>query len=551
MSAKDAALRRIGPYRRVKVLGQGGMGVVYRAADDAAGREVAVKLVRAELAEDASFRRRLAREVATMRRVDSPYVARVLDADVSGERPYIVTRFIDGQPLDTTIRATGALSGAMLTRVATGLADAVAAIHEAGVIHRDLKPSNVMLVDGAPVVIDFGIAHAADMTRITRTGLIVGTPGYLGPEVLAGGEPGPEVDVYGWAATVAFAATGRSPFGVGSLEVLVARAISGHADLDGVPPRLLPLLRAALSRDPRVRPMAAWLATAVREADPGASAAPTILTSAGRADPLGAVARPGTTEPTAAVLGPAALPGTAEPTGMAEPTGAARTQVEAGRTEVEAGPSVPGGTRQEASRPVTRLIAYVLIATAALGCGLVPTVGVGAAVVAAWYLRAGDIAMRTGRLSGRGIGALLLAPVRDTHAAGRSMAILLPGLAYAGLLAGAIEILLIVWNAGRSGWNTAGYATWPLVGARWSAVAYAWATLAAPGVRGPRRQAARLLSAVASRRRAAVTAGLVAAGLAVLTGWAVLTWRPHWWPLASPYGLLRQLAAVVVGRLGR
>jgi serine/threonine protein kinase len=201
----DTEAEHAGPYRLLEFLGEGGMGVVRRALghDD---REVAIKLLKPELTGNADFRHRLAREVDTMRRVRSPYVAEVLDADVSAQRPYVVTRFIQGLPLDDAVRAGGPLHGEPLRRVAAGLAEALVAIHGAGVVHRDLKPNNVMLVDGSPVVIDFGIAHAVDATRLTRLGQVVGTPGYMGPEIIEGTMPGPAVDVYGWAATVTFAA---------------------------------------------------------------------------------------------------------------------------------------------------------------------------------------------------------------------------------------------------------------------------------------------------------------------------------------------------------
>src|SRR4051794_33040692 len=231
----DTEAEHAGPYRLLEFVGEGGMGVVRRALghDD---REVAIKLLKPELTGNPDFRRRLAREVDTMRRVRSPYVAEVLDADVTAERPYVVTRFIQGVPLDDAVRAAGPLHGEPLRRVAAGLADALVAIHGAGVVHRDLKPNNVMLVGGAPVVIDFGIAHAVDATRLTRLGQVVGTPGYMGPEILEGAMPGPAVDVYGWAATVTFAASGRTPYGSGSLDAGLAPVPARPAQPDGGAP---------------------------------------------------------------------------------------------------------------------------------------------------------------------------------------------------------------------------------------------------------------------------------------------------------------------------
>ncbi|MEV5705338.1 protein kinase [Actinoallomurus sp. NPDC052274] len=284
MLMEDSAVQRVGGYRLVAALGKGGMGVVYRATD-ADGHDFALKLLKPELAEDAAFRRRLAREVDAMRRVRSPRVAEVVDADVMAERPYIVTRFIDGQPLDTVVQAVGPLHSDLLVRLSAGLAEALIAIHEAGIVHRDVKPNNVMLVDGDPVLIDFGIAHAADSTRLTQTGMFIGTPGYLGPEVLGGNPPGPAMDVYGWGATVAFAATGRPPFGTGSLQALLARAISGEPDIDGVPPHLKTQVKAALARDPHDRPSATQIASWARRVRSDPPVPPTALAPVGQDGP--------------------------------------------------------------------------------------------------------------------------------------------------------------------------------------------------------------------------------------------------------------------------
>lgn len=261
MPATERLPGTLGPYRLQDRLGEGGMGVVYLARDPQ-GRLVAVKLLNPWHewgAEEATARRRLAREVETMRRVRSSYVAEVLDADMTGEFPYIVTRYVAGPTLDEMVRSRGPLSGQGLRRLAYGTAEALTAIHAAGVVHRDLKPGNVMLSDNRPVVIDFGIAQAGESTRLTETGLVMGTPGYLAPEVIEGRPSSPASDVHSWGATMAFAATGRPPYGSGSYEEIFFRIVSGRADLAGVPAPLVPLLSAALAKDPAQRPSAASL----------------------------------------------------------------------------------------------------------------------------------------------------------------------------------------------------------------------------------------------------------------------------------------------------
>jgi Protein kinase domain len=249
---------RLGPYCLREQLGEGGMGVVYLASDPA-DRLVAVKVLRQGIPAAATARRRLAREVETMRRVHSPYVAEVIDADVEGSQPYIVTRYVAGRTLEEVVEADGPLAGHALASLACGLASALAAVHAAGVVHRDLKPGNVMIVGDKPVVIDFGIAHAADSTKLTMTGMFMGTPGYLAPEVIEGGPSGPAADVHSWGATMAYAATGNPPFGTGQFEAIFYRIVHGQPGLDTMPAPLLPLVLAALSRDPASRPSAAGL----------------------------------------------------------------------------------------------------------------------------------------------------------------------------------------------------------------------------------------------------------------------------------------------------
>ncbi len=244
---------RLGEYRLVQRLGEGGMGVVHLALDRH-GRAVAIKVLRQHIAHDPDARARLTREVSSLSRITSPRVAPIIDADVDGPTPYIVTRYVPGPSLDDHVAERGLLPPADLHRVASGLAEALDAIHSAGVVHRDVKPGNVLLVDGDPVLIDFGIAHVADDIRLTMTGLVMGTPGYLAPEVVGGEDVTPATDWWGWAATTAFAASGTPPFGTGPMGAVLARVSAGDPDLEAVDPRIEPLLYAALSPNPAERP---------------------------------------------------------------------------------------------------------------------------------------------------------------------------------------------------------------------------------------------------------------------------------------------------------
>jgi len=269
MKVQDLTPDRLGPYRLVRRIGEGGMGVVYLALN-AADEQVALKALHPGMAQESNARRRMGREVETMRRVRSRYVAEVMDADLDGDPPYIVTRYVPGLTLDEVVAGGGPLSGPALARLAYGLAEALAAVHSAGVVHRDLKPGNVMISDGEPVIIDFGIAQLHETTRLTMTGMFMGTPGYLAPEVIEGKESGAASDVHSWGATVAFAATGRPPYGTGPFETIFYRIMHGGPNLDTLPAPLQPLVLDALSRDPARRPSPAEIGQRVAAIDPGA-----------------------------------------------------------------------------------------------------------------------------------------------------------------------------------------------------------------------------------------------------------------------------------------
>jgi predicted Ser/Thr protein kinase len=365
MTPDDQMPDRLGPYRLLDRIGEGGMGVVYLARD-AEHRSVAIKVLRPSVAGDPNARRRLAREVETMRLVRSPFVAEVIDTDVTGDMPYIVTQYVPGRTLDEVVRETGPVQGALLARLASGLAQALAAVHGAGVVHRDLKPGNVMMVNGQPVVIDFGIAQALDSTRLTMTGMFMGTPGYLSPEVIEGQQSSRASDVHAWGATVAYAATGRPPFGTGSYETIFYRIVNGSPDLAGVAAPMLPLLTAALGREPARRPSAEQLGAAAAALDPSALVSSVAagaggqlaaaMTAAGtRADgtPLGGagagvVSRPtigpGSTAPGFAGPGSAAagLAGSGAAAGFAGPGAAAAGFAGAGAAGFAGAANAPG-----------------------------------------------------------------------------------------------------------------------------------------------------------------------------------------------------------------
>lgn len=244
---------RVGDYTLLARIGEGGMGVVH-LAQKPGGERVALKVLRPHVVGDDEARARLAREVNSLARIRSPRVAEIVDSDPWGPVPFVATRYVPGLALNAHVREEGPLRGGDLAWFAHGLAQALHAVHRVGVLHRDIKPSNVLMEGRNPVLIDFGLARVADDASITRTGWLLGTPGYLAPEILYGHTPTAAADVHSWAATVAFAATGRPPFGSGPSVAVMDRVRRGEHDLAGLDPELAPLVAAALDPEPAARP---------------------------------------------------------------------------------------------------------------------------------------------------------------------------------------------------------------------------------------------------------------------------------------------------------
>ncbi|MER5223299.1 serine/threonine-protein kinase [Streptomyces flaveus] len=264
--------RSVGGYRLEGRLGAGGMGVVYRARS-VSGRQVAVKVIRPELVQDADFRTRFRLEVESARRVSGAFTAPVVDADTEAEVPWLATLFVPGPSLAERVTGQGPLTVPEVRRLAAGLVEALRDIHRAGLVHRDLKPGNVLLAEDGPRVIDFGIARAVDAARLTSTGLVVGTPPFMAPEQFREATSGPASDVFSLGSVLTFAATGRGPFDGDSPHTVGYRVVYEDPDLTGLPPALEPLVDSCLSKDPGRRPTVPELLAALGDLEPAVEAA--------------------------------------------------------------------------------------------------------------------------------------------------------------------------------------------------------------------------------------------------------------------------------------
>jgi hypothetical protein len=251
LSADDPQM--IGEFRLHARLGAGGMGQVYLGFSPA-GRAVAIKVVHPQLARDQEFIQRFGREVAAARAVSGMYTAPVVGSGLNDTPPWLATAFVPGPPLAAVVSRYGALPEPAVWRLAAGLAEALRAVHAAGLVHRDLKPANVLLADDGPHVIDFGISRAFQGTQLTSAGMVVGTPGYMSPEQAEGAPSGPPSDVFSLGCVLAYSTTGSPPFGEGSAASILYRVVRSEPDLSKVPANLRQLIEACLRKDPAQRP---------------------------------------------------------------------------------------------------------------------------------------------------------------------------------------------------------------------------------------------------------------------------------------------------------
>lgn len=252
----DGDPRRLGAYEVVGRLGEGGQGAVYLGRGDAG--QVAIKVLHAQLIEDAAARTRFLREVEVTKRVARFCTAQVLETGVAGDRPYIVSEYVPGPSLQQQVKREGPRHGAALDRLAVNTATALAAIHGAGVVHRDFKPGNVLMGPDGPVVIDFGIARALDAggSMTAAASQVIGTPAFMAPEQLAEGRVGPAADVFAWGITMVFAATGAPAFGGRSIPNIINRILNDEPDIGALDGRLRDIVAASLTKDPARRPTA-------------------------------------------------------------------------------------------------------------------------------------------------------------------------------------------------------------------------------------------------------------------------------------------------------
>lgn len=544
----------VGGYTVVAPLGAGGGGTVYRVVDGA-GNPAALKLVHSHLGPAA--RDRLRREVEALQRLRHPGIAAVLDAEMDSADAFIVTELVDGTDLAVHVARRGPLGKSELLTLSAGLHGTLRAVHAAGVVHRDLTPANVMVTDDGPVLIDFGIAMSSDGAVVTDVGQVIGTPGYLAPEVVRGQEASATSDWWGWAAVLAFAATGRPPFGVGPADVVLARVLAGQVDLDGLGPVTSFALQAALDPDPAARPRPVSLVDALTDAAAHGDLPrrPVVRTSVLPAVPATLVMPEGDepTDGTTAVLAPgeataAEAVATAPPPTAVLPATAQQTWWDpvAGPQEVEPGvlddgdevDDEPDGPQLPRRWGSVAAVAAVLTAAATVR----PVLAVAGLVVGVVVCRtAGEVSRslhrrraRLGQRPGEGLRMAVATPWLALVAIVTALPALLVGLSSAVIVAGGLWWLR---DAGVIDLSVhGGELDRPevVVIAVAAAVVGLAATWWGPASARTRRGARVILGAVAPGGGAAVVvlASLAGAGFIAWLVWhgASLTWAPAAWP---------------------
>jgi serine/threonine protein kinase len=331
------------------------MGRVYLARSPG-GRMVAVKVIRANLAEDVGFRARFAREVAAARKVGGLFTAQVVDADLDGPVPWLVTAYVPSTSLSDAVERQGPLPSQSVLALAAGLAEGVSAIHAAGVIHRDLKPSNVLLAQDGPRIIDFGISSAAEATSLTGTGYMIGSPGFMSPEQAEGLTVGPASDIFSLAGVLIYAARGEGPFGIGDTAALLYRVVHGTPNIDQIPDNIRPLISRSLSRDAKRRPTATEFLAELTAAYPSAAdlsdwLSPRLLGLSGQGAASGdsSSSRPGM----AGTFGPAFNAGPAEAAEVAGAGGVAGSIAADAADPATGGDATTGPPTQTSMAPQT------------------------------------------------------------------------------------------------------------------------------------------------------------------------------------------------------
>ncbi|MFJ6692449.1 serine/threonine-protein kinase [Streptomyces sp. NPDC091294] len=384
---QDDDPRAVAGYRLAARLGAGGMGRVY-LSHTRGGRAVAIKVVRSELADDATFRRRFGREIKAARRVKGAYTAEVIDADPDAAPPWLATLYVPGPSLSGAVARSGPLPVPAVLWLMAGVAEALQAIHAAGIVHRDLKPANVLLAPDGPRVIDFGISLAADSTAHTATGATIGTPQFMAPEQASAGDITAATDVFSLGQTAAFAALGKPLYGDGPAATVLYRIVHSEPDLSGLPERLRGLLGRCLAADPEERATPAEIVEWCRRElgrDGGDEAGPAVwreiagppvtvpppAAATGPATAAAPVAAPG---PTAVHTAPWTAPQGTVPQGTGPAPWAGGPAPWPGGFG-PGGPTVPRRPDGPEERKRRRRRAVLISAAAVVACGLVIAAG--------------------------------------------------------------------------------------------------------------------------------------------------------------------------------